>query len=219
MKLLPKMLLAGAFAVLIGGSTQAATMVTSDAGNFASFTLTNVGGGNYELVLTPPSTLTSINGAPVSIPATFDALITFSATVNADNSLSITSGTWTKTFGDPATGVATLSYGISAGLVGTGLNSNGLILAGIISAVSPNSLPGYDFSAMIGGTNTFSLTGATYTGATSIAGVFATTGASVTGSGGFSELAIPEPTSVVMLSLGLTGLFTARRFLKRTPVA
>jgi hypothetical protein len=219
MKMLSKFLLAGAAAMLLlGSSAQAATMVLSDSGNIGVFTLAHGAGNNFTLTVTGPSSLNTINSSAVNVATTFTAVESFTATVSGTD-VTITSGTFTKTFGTSPND-AVLAYDLSAGQIGTGLNKNGLILAGLISAVAPNALPGFDFSTMAGGTNTFALTGTHYTGgAGSMADVFAISGSSVTGTGSFSELAIPEPTSMALLGIGLSGLFTFRRFLKRTSFA
>jgi len=224
MKMLQRVLLGGVAAALLLGSLASTAQaggisVLSDSGNLNTFTLDNLGGGDFTLSITAPDTLTSINGAGVSIPATFDPVLAFTASVSG-SVVTVTPTSpipYTKTFGS-GTAIASLTYDLTIGQIGTGINQNGLLLGGTILTVAPNALPGYDFSTLVGGTHNFALTGQHYTGgAASIADVFAIAGSSVTGSGGFSESsAIPEPTSLAMLGIGLSGLFTFRRFFKRT---
>jgi len=222
LRTLKHLALAGAVATLLfSGTVAKAVLVTSDAGSIASFKLTNLGAGSFQLDLTGPGALTAINGvAPApAIAAAFTTPVLFTASV-AGTTVTVTGGgAGTKTFTDPAGGTATLSYALTGGDIGTGINKNGLILAGLISGIGSNAVAGYDFSPLVGGTHTWSLAGAIYSGigVTSMASVFATTGATVTGSASFSELqAVPEPATVALMGIGLAGLVTMRRFRKRS---
>src|SRR4051812_24594407 len=93
MKMLYRFVLAGAATMfLLGSSAQAGTMVLSDSGNVGAFTLANLGGGSFELLISGPSSLDVVNGAPTGgIVTTFDAAIAFTASVSGTD-VTITGG-------------------------------------------------------------------------------------------------------------------------------
>jgi hypothetical protein len=215
-------------AILMCPGVQAAGIpVETDSGTLGGFTLTNAGisGGVTTLTLTllnPASeSLQTINGVAqggAGIPAAFEAPITLLVTPTGGGNYSITlsPATYTKTFGTGSSS-AELTYNLTAGVTPL---ANFFNLTGLVTSMVTDALPGFTFAPFnAGGINNITLTATSFMGANSFASVISTVGASATGSGAFSEVAIPEPVSLTLMGIGLSGLFTFRRFFKRTSVA
>jgi hypothetical protein len=123
----------------------------------------------------------------------------------------------TKTFGPTAGSQAELTYG----LVGPGnaVATDGFLnVTAFLPAGNPllNALPGYDFSPYKnGGSMTM-----TYTKVNTNIGNVIANGGTLNGTGGFTEIAtVPEPASLALLGIGMTGFLAFRRFFKKTSVA
>jgi hypothetical protein len=215
---------------VFGSAAQAANIVVNDdSGTLGTFTLTNIGivgsTSTLQLDLTSPAlqATNAINGVATVIPAAFSSPILLDVTPVGGGVYTVTSAEFLKTFGDVAGSQAQLSFNITAAV--TPLD-NFLNLQGLVTAVVQNSLAfggdTYDFTPFATGlgTNSITLVGSSFGGASSFAGVIANVGAVATGSGSFSQVsAIPEPSSMALLGIGLSGLFTFRRLRKRTAVA
>lgn len=195
--------------------------VVTDDGSLGRFLLTNNGGGSYTLnLITPPGQqLYTINGVTVMTEAVFDATINFTVTPGpTTHDYVISTGTLTKSILSTPPGApnpaATMEYQLTTGQ--SGHFSNGLLMSGVVTSV-PSALVDisgktYDFSMIKIVELAFTATRYTgLTGAQTMWNVFNTKGATASGSASFSQAAIPEPTSVALLGIGLTGLIAFRR--------
>lgn len=221
-------LAAGLLACSFGSmnATAGTVPVFQDAGTY-NFTLTSNGAGqvtiSYSDVL-----LTQING-PVSPliastlgTTTLDVTNTVSAPPLTSYTLSQpTAGS--KTFGTGGILTATLDYKLTGGFA---INPGFLNLVGSVTSVPAPLLETtgtsptiYDFSPFSTPGNVMTMS---YTEAGANFAAVIASGGTISGTGGFSEIAataVPEPSSLALLGIGMTAFLAYRRVFKRSVVA
>jgi hypothetical protein len=212
-------------------ATQAATLVLTDSGTIGGFTMTNEGisGGTATILITnipnAQSFVNNVNGVtvpqePISVNGPVTLLVT--STGGGNYNLALSPAEYTKTIGS-GTATAQLTFTQTTGVAPTAL-PNFFNSSGLVTSVVSNANPTYDFSNFANGKGemNFTFTATSFTGgATSFQSLFAKKGATATGTGAFSQLStavIPEPASMALLGIGMSGLFALRRFFKRPSV-
>jgi PEP-CTERM motif len=217
---------------LASSGARAATVVVSDSGSIGSFTMTNAGivAGTATITISgepnSSSAINTVNGVAVaSEPTSFNGPITLFVTPTGANSysLSLLPPTYTKTVGGTVGQQAILGYNLSQGATATNLPAF-FNAAGLVTSVMANANPTYDFSDFSNGLGKFNVTFTATTfggGATSFASLFTNVGATATGNGSFSQVStsVPEPASLALLGIGMTGFLAFRRYFKKTSVA
>jgi hypothetical protein len=214
---------------LASSAVQAGTLVLTDSGSIGGFKMTNMGisGGTATILISGiPNTqsfMDTVNGVSVTpVPVTVNGPVTLlvTPTVPEQYSLALSPPTYDKSVGDPGA-QATMAFNVSSG-VAPALLPNFFNASGAITALLANANPTYDFSnfALPGATINLTFTATTFSGgANSFASLFTHVGATATGNGSFSQQAVPEPASMALLGIGMSGLFALRRFFRRPSLA
>lgn len=218
-------LAAGMLACSFGAMNAAAgtVIVTQDSGTF-NFTLTADGHGNFTIAYSNAQ-LTTINDVAIptgdiasQLPLLASHFVTSTVTSGALTSYTISQpGPNDKFFGvgPGAIDTAHLTYVLTNGVA---INPSFLNLSGRITGAPAPLLETtataptvYDFSPFQNGgeiTRTYTNVGVNF------AAVIAN-GGTIVGSGAFADQAAPEPASIALLSIGISGMIAFRRFFKR----
>jgi len=204
-------------------STQAGTVVLNDSGDIGAFMATNLGvngSGTATIEFDPTnsvSQVSTVNGSfitpelsKVNGPITLFVTPTGAETYN----LALSPPTYNQTIGATAGAQAILAFNLQTGVAPTVLPQF-FNMSGHVTSLVADLNPNLSYSLFKnGGDINITLTATAITGAPTFAAFLRTPGAVAVGNGSFSQAAIPEPGSVILLGTGI-GVVLLGRQLRR----
>lgn len=206
--------LAGLLAVALSSPLHAGTVVLQDSGTGYDNVTGTTTGGTVTSLASPVAVIDIVNGVSLAAPLpTLSTTETITAFTHSGQFDLITGGSGTKTITD-GTNSVTLTFSITSGVA----FGNSVSTSGIITNVTGSSnVDGFDFHSLLGGMNSMTITNS----AVNFANIIGHGGATANKNTlGVSEVAaVPEPTSLALLGIGMTGFLAFRRLFKRPSVA
>jgi len=211
--------LASAILFAVSAPAQAAGVpVTTDIGFGMVANVTGTGTpGDATLQSSTPTTITSVTAGATTYTS-FSPTLTLNVAASLTDVAGVITGTASKAISD-GTNTIVLHLNVTSGTA----TANELSLtATIIGASGSTDLiggaGGFDFSALVGGSTTIidNQTGGNFNTILSTG-----TGSATAGALTVTEIAatVPEPSSMALLGIGMTGFLAFRRFFKRPATA
>lgn len=215
-----------AIALAMGSGVQAGVVVMTASGGIGGVELDNLGisGGTatIEIERVPNlfSFVNTVNGNTIvpQDPVTVQGPITLLVTQTAPEqySLALSPATYTEAIGVTPATQSIMAFNMKTG-VAPAVLPNFFNMSGNITSLLSNNNPTYDYSMFAkGGDLNLTFTGTTFSpGISSFADLFTHVGSSVVANGSFSQSAVPEPSPLVLMAIGIGVVFSVTVLGKR----